>query len=135
MLRLSVLNIALLGDHITLLDLVVSRGTDLSFDFLLTFSFTFRDVQDCNCITCSCYCSFNRICEVLLCLVHWSLFSMDCSSLLSLSISAQTNATDQAALVSFWKGLTNANILSWNTEASLCGQNWVECTGEKVTQL
>ena len=49
--------------------------------------------------------------------------------------SAQTNATDQAALVAFWKGLTNTETLGWNTTASLCDQNGVYCTGQKVAQL
>jgi len=51
---------------------------------------------------------------------------------------AQTNATDQAALVAFWNGLTNKGNLgsSWNTSASLCGKFFVSCDGNgKVTTL
>jgi len=50
-------------------------------------------------------------------------------------VTAQTNATDQAALVAFYKGITNPANLGWNTTASLCGQTGVTCTSGKVTSL
>ena len=50
---------------------------------------------------------------------------------------AQTNATDQAALIAFWKGITNKASL-WNTTAptGLCGQFGVACNENgKMIQL
>ena len=52
---------------------------------------------------------------------------------------AQTNATDQAALLAFWNGLTvtSQGILGWNTNATngICGQNSVDCIGENATEF
>ena len=47
---------------------------------------------------------------------------------------AQTNATDQAALIAFWKGLTNKGTLGWNTTATngLCGQHGIIYVNQKV---
>ena len=61
------------------------------------------------------------------------------AAILSLFVSfvaAQTNATDQGALIAFWDGLTGQGSLGWNTSQSLCGHNGVTCdaTG-KVVEL
>ena len=77
-----------------------------------------------------------------LCLLSWiSFFALLDSFLLPFVFifffffSAQTDDTDQAALMAFWNGLTNTGTLDWNTTASLCGQKWVSCSGEKVYEL
>ena len=57
-----------------------------------------------------------------------------CASFLVSFVAAQTNAIDQAAMLAFWKGLTNKEILVWNT-ASFCGQTGVICTSEKVGRV
>jgi len=47
----------------------------------------------------------------------------------SLSLSgATTDPVDQAALVAFWEGITNPEVLGWNTASGLCGQSGVTCT-------
>ena len=58
-------------------------------------------------------------------------------SLLVSVVAAQTNATDQAALIAFWNSLTSKGTLNWNTTAStgICGQEGVLCTGGKVVEL
>ena len=48
---------------------------------------------------------------------------------------AQTNSTDQAALVAFWNGLTNPQSLDWNTRSGLCGQTYITCQNEKVVEF
>jgi hypothetical protein len=42
---------------------------------------------------------------------------------------------DQAALVAFYKGLTSAGFLRWQTDFGLCGAAGVTCANGKVTQL